>query len=76
MQINEFKKYRPILSVAICGILSIASIAYFAFMYMSLQIKDKKTSPEVIEIRLPVMNWSQYSILSKKIEGDTVSRDK
>lgn len=76
MQINEYKKYHPVVFVAICGILTVLAVGYFVYLYMSWQSTNQKNTAEIIEIRLPVMNWSQYSILSKKYEDDTVNRDK
>ncbi|MDP2643000.1 MAG: hypothetical protein Q8P62_04115 [Candidatus Peregrinibacteria bacterium] len=75
MQINEYKKYGLLISVSICGILTIASVAFFTFLYVSWGNTDEKITPEVIEIRLPVMNWSQYSILSKKYENGILEDD-
>ncbi|PIZ76489.1 hypothetical protein COY05_00820 [Candidatus Peregrinibacteria bacterium CG_4_10_14_0_2_um_filter_38_24] len=75
MQINEYKKYSLLISVAVCGILTIASVAFFLFLYVSWGNTDDKITPEVIEIRLPVMNWSQYSILSKKYENGILKND-
>lgn len=75
MQINEYKKYGLLISVAICGILTVASVVFFLFVSVSWTTTNGKITQEVIEIRLPVMNWSQYSILSKKYENDNLKND-
>lgn len=75
MQTNEYKKYWPLISISICGILTVISLAYFMFLFVSWQKTSTKASSEVLEVRLPVMNWSQYSILSKKYEDVTFNND-
>lgn len=75
MQINEYKKYGLLIYVVICGILALASVIFFLFLSVSWNNTTEQITPEVIEIRLPVMNWSQYSILSKKYENDNLKDD-
>lgn len=72
---KEFKKYSYLIYVILCGILVFITIGIFLYLYMSWNDKTPSTNPEVLEIKLPVMDWSDYSILSKKYNDGIVTPD-
>lgn len=75
MQINEFKKYSPLVYVILCGILVFITVGIFLYLYTSWNDKTPSTNPEILEIKLPIMNWSDYSALSKKYKDGIVIPD-
>lgn len=67
----DFKKYASLIYLGVCGILTLLIVAFSFYLYFSWD-KPVEQDPEVLEIRLPVMNWTQYSTLSKRYENGIV----
>lgn len=71
MKVSDLKKYSSLICLAVCGILTLLIVLFSFYLYISWD-KPVPQDPEVLEIRLPVMNWTQYSMLSKRYENGII----
>ena len=74
MKTFDIKKNLSLIYLGICGLLAVCSLAYSTYLYVSFDDPIEK-DPEVLEIKLPVMKWAQYSTLSKQHENGTVTEE-
>lgn len=73
MQLNEYKKYYPFIFTGIIALASLVSVVFIGYTYIASQDAASNNEAEVLEVKLPIMSWSQYSTLSKKYENGIVS---
>jgi len=71
MKTFDIKKNLSLIYLAICGALLVSSLIFTSYVYFSWD-DPVEQDPEVLEIKLPVMKWAQYSTLSKQYENGTV----
>jgi hypothetical protein len=70
----DIKKNLSLIYLGLCAIFTVVSLSYATYVYFSWDNPIEK-DPEVLEIKLPVMKWSQYSTLSKQHEDGIVSKE-
>ena len=67
----DIKKNLSLIYLGLCTIFTIVTLSYATYVYFSWD-NPVEQDPEVLEIKLPVMKWAQYSTLSKQYENGTV----
>jgi len=72
MQSNVYKKYYPFLFVGLIALGLIASLSSMTYAYLNKNDVKPTNTDEILEVKLPIMSWSQYSTLSKKYENGIV----
>jgi len=76
MQLNECKKYYPFVFSGLVALCALISAIFMWYTYAASQDLEPDNGTEILEVKLPIMSWSQYSTLSKKYENGIVSNVK
>ena len=74
MNVPDFKRYVPFTYLGINVFLTVLIVIFTFYFYISWD-KPVEQDPEVLEIKLPVMNWTQYSTLAKQYENGIFNGD-
>lgn len=75
MQLNDFKKYSPFIFVGAIALAALISVIFVWYAYSASMNRVPNNEDDVLEVKLPVMSWSQYSTLSKKYTNGIVPEE-
>jgi len=69
MEINRYKKLLPFIASIILFVIG-GVFALFTMFSLDNPVEKPESS---VEVNLPVMNWGQYSNLSKKLDSVSIN---
>lgn len=75
MEKFDIKKYASIILLGVCGLLTAILLGFVGYLYLEWDAPVEH-DPSILEIKLPVMNLTQYSLLSKQHNDDTIHQEK
>ena len=75
MQAFDLKKNLSLIYLIICGILTAFAVIFSFYTYVSWS-EPVPQDPEILQIKLPVMKWAEYSTLSKRYENGMIGEVK
>ncbi len=76
MQSKNYSKYYPFIFVGLIVLSVVVSVFSAAYVYFGIDDVEATNESEVLEVKLPIMSWSQYSVLSKKYQNGIVLPDR
>lgn len=68
MDINRYKKLLPFIASVVLFVIG-GVFALFTVLSLDAPLENPESS---VEVNLPVMNWGQYSNLSKKLDSVSI----
>ncbi|MFA4891131.1 MAG: hypothetical protein WC604_02145 [Candidatus Gracilibacteria bacterium] len=75
MHVSDLKKNSSLISLIICGVLTVFAVVFSFYTYVSWS-EPVPQDPEILQIKLPVMKWAEYSTLSKRYENGMIAEVK
>lgn len=74
MHAFDLKKNLSLIYLIICGMLTVATVVFSFYVYVSWS-EPVPQDPEILQIKLPVMKWAEYSTLSKRYENGIITEE-